>query len=274
MTKHSYDNYPWKLQYDSALNQYYYMNTEDGSVTFDMPCEVSHTPSINSSMSKHGFLSKLKRSASSSVCPLNTDMKKRDSASGSVLSKIGTALSLKSSKSRDSSISSESSYEARRSSGSIYTPNNTSITTSVTSTDMHSAAASSTGYLTETSVELQSPGTIHTASDVSSVITGLDDEFLLNNLTNFKNFAGTSMVATAYNSDEEASIDSMEQEEEEEEEEEEVQSFFDYTYIRNGDSQHYYYNEEEDDEEDQEMYNVDKELERRELRLQILKDFY
>lgn len=103
------------------------------------------------------------------------------------------------------------------------------------------------------------------------MLSGLDDEFLLNNLTNFKNFAGTSMVTTAYNSDEDASIDSMQLDDEEE-----VHSFFDYTYIRDGSSNYYYYNddEEEDEQDHIQQYNVDKELERRELRLEILKDFY
>lgn len=30
----------WKTKFDSSLNQIYYENTLDGSVTFDLPCEV------------------------------------------------------------------------------------------------------------------------------------------------------------------------------------------------------------------------------------------
>lgn len=33
----------WKLQYDNVLNQYYYLNTKDNSISFDLPNEVVKT---------------------------------------------------------------------------------------------------------------------------------------------------------------------------------------------------------------------------------------
>lgn len=263
MTRHNSYTTPWKLQYDQTLSQYYYINTVDGTITFDSPCEVSHSPSTVSTMSsnsvgpKHGFFHKLKRTASSTACPLQAEPKKRTSSSGSVLSKIGTALSLKSSKSRESSISSNGSHGKRVSNGSLYAE--------------YSASEINSDVADFGSATLAMDTTATATPETSSMLSGLDDEFLLNNLTNFKNFAGTSMVTTAYNSDEDASIDSMQLDDEEE-----VHSFFDYTYIRDGSSNYYYYNddEEEDEQDHIQQYNVDKELERRELRLEILKDFY
>lgn len=32
----------WKTKFDSILNQVYYVNTSDGSVSFDLPCEVQN----------------------------------------------------------------------------------------------------------------------------------------------------------------------------------------------------------------------------------------
>ena len=39
-TSNSNTSQPWKLEYDSILQQYYYINLLDNSISFDSPCEV------------------------------------------------------------------------------------------------------------------------------------------------------------------------------------------------------------------------------------------
>lgn len=47
----------WKPQYDSSLQQVYYLNTDDGLVSFDLPCEVNSPH--NKSKCPRNMLSKI-----------------------------------------------------------------------------------------------------------------------------------------------------------------------------------------------------------------------
>lgn len=107
----SHNQTVWKLEFDETFQQYYYLNTEDNSVSFDSPCEVSHRQPANNT-----FLNHLKKKTSSSL--LDCYFSRSSSASStpavpapsatkrrSVLSKIGSALSIRTSKSRESNNS-------------------------------------------------------------------------------------------------------------------------------------------------------------------------
>ena len=51
-------NNTWKQEYDPILQQYYYVNLLDNSISFDSPCEVINhksTTSTNTSISKSFF---------------------------------------------------------------------------------------------------------------------------------------------------------------------------------------------------------------------------
>lgn len=39
--------YPWKLDFDDTLQQYYYTNTADGTISYDLPNEVKYKPNTN-----------------------------------------------------------------------------------------------------------------------------------------------------------------------------------------------------------------------------------
>lgn len=61
---------PWKTEYDPVLNQVYYINSEDGSISFDSPCEVQNVPKRNSSSSFFARISsRLSLIRSKSSCP-------------------------------------------------------------------------------------------------------------------------------------------------------------------------------------------------------------
>lgn len=60
----------WKREYDETLQQYYYINTEDNLISYDLPCEVK-TPT-----SKHG------------LCKTESPMRR----SLSMFTKLGTVL--------------------------------------------------------------------------------------------------------------------------------------------------------------------------------------
>ncbi|SGZ53934.1 CIC11C00000004260 [Sungouiella intermedia] len=51
----------WQTKYDSILNQVYYQNTEDGSVSFDLPCEVQNSqhPKKSCDVVRPNFLSRI-----------------------------------------------------------------------------------------------------------------------------------------------------------------------------------------------------------------------
>lgn len=93
----------WKLKFDETFQQYYYINTVDNSISFDLPCEVkSKNVSGSSKLKNH-----LKR-ISPTVTRNNSSSGSSSSSSKrpSLLTKIGSALSIKSSKSDSSSIKS------------------------------------------------------------------------------------------------------------------------------------------------------------------------
>ncbi|KAK6198025.1 uncharacterized protein RJT21DRAFT_54061 [Scheffersomyces amazonensis] len=278
------ETYPWTLKYDNSLNQYYYINNIDQSITFDLPCEVNHTPYSSMSSSKGKFLSKLKRNSSStgtvsSGCLTNSNS--NSNSNTSVLSKISSVLSLRSSKSHDSTIRHESIQEeepivVKQSQATIPTSN------SATYTPPNSSLESSFNISLE---EINN----NENDDNSSIISGLDDEYLINNYSNFRNFAGTSLVNSPSRMtmiedydveeeeyDEQESINSYESEFEEE-----VHSFYDdYNTSYIPDDSYYYYHPQDEQQQtpiptdEIHKYNVDKELERRDLRLQILKELY
>ncbi|KAK6460986.1 hypothetical protein DFJ63DRAFT_336907 [Scheffersomyces coipomensis] len=290
--------HPWKLTYDQTLDQYYYINSQDNSITFDLPCEVNHTPYSSISSSKGKFLSKLKRSNSDNAynCFItnatnnnnnNNNATTNNSSNSSVLSKISSVLSLKSSKSHDSmnTTSTKRQHSIDKSILSKSTNNNNTTTTITPNNSEESSFNISSSDMDDN-------------DGSSSIISGLDDEFLINNYSNFRNFAGTSVVHTP--SYEMTDIEDYDQEEEEEELEEEdgsinsfesefedeIHSFYDYTYIRDDhnsivDNNGYYYTDDQYENESElesnklnQKYNIDKELERRELRLQMLKELY
>ncbi|ODV79077.1 uncharacterized protein CANTADRAFT_21847 [Suhomyces tanzawaensis NRRL Y-17324] len=108
----------------------------------------------------------------------------------------------------------------------------------------------------------------------NQTLGGLDDEFLINNVHDFRNFAGTSFKPEYESAADSYSIDSMSSEEES------ITSFSEdnYAYVRNLDHKnsnsysyndyHYYY----DDQPDLDKSMSDMESERRELRMQIMKE--
>lgn len=64
------NNIPWKTEFDPILNQVYYINSEDGSVSFDLPCEVQNTRKRHSGSGLFARISsKLSLIRSKSSCP-------------------------------------------------------------------------------------------------------------------------------------------------------------------------------------------------------------
>lgn len=51
----------WQPKFDSTLNQVYYQNTENGTVSFDLPCEVhsAHVPKKSCDVVRPNFLSRI-----------------------------------------------------------------------------------------------------------------------------------------------------------------------------------------------------------------------
>ncbi|RLV91183.1 hypothetical protein JA1_004077 [Spathaspora sp. JA1] len=182
---------PWKLVYDETLQQYYYLNVYENTISFDSPCEVNHKPKRHFSLPS---LIKRKSSSSTSYCYANKP---------SLYRRLSNALSIKSNKSNEQ----------------INTTNNSNSTLTETKDDM---------------------------------ITGVDDEYFLTNVANFKNFAGTSSIIGS-----DYSIDS--DLEEPLSEDEEIHSYYANIY---------------DDEEETFTDSIDRERELRELRLQMLQELY
>lgn len=65
----------WQSQYDPTLGQVYYTNPEDGSISFDTPCEVQNTSS--------GFLGKISKLFASRDCRFKKQRKLRSLSSRS-----------------------------------------------------------------------------------------------------------------------------------------------------------------------------------------------
>ncbi|EGV66670.1 hypothetical protein PSN45_002715 [Yamadazyma tenuis] len=167
----------WKLQFDSTLNQYYYLDTKTNTISFDCPAEVKRTK-------KQSLLRR---------------------------------LSFKSKKSNESLITATCSDALSK--------NSTNSTSSYTS-------QSSTSSTPSQPQPKQTPF--------------FDDEYLLNNPTNFRNFAGTSLAQADGFHDDVSSIDS--------------------------ESVITYYSELNHDIYAEDYYSFDKEKERIELRLQFMKE--
>ena len=81
----------WRTEFDPILNQVYYVNCEDGSVSFDLPCEVQNAPKRNSNS---GFFSRISsklslhrsRNPKNLSCPVYGEVVKTHSAPSSEVS--------------------------------------------------------------------------------------------------------------------------------------------------------------------------------------------
>lgn len=226
----------WKLEFEETFQQYYYLNTEDNSISFDSPCEVSHRQPSNNT-----FLNHLKKKTSTSLLDCCFSRSALSTAAPAVpavpapsaprrrlvLSKIGSALSIRTSKLRESTNS-------QSPTGSMATLVNTK---------------SSTDNAVET--PLAPP------EKASSIISGLNDDYLLESPVNL----------VPYNSD----MDSILSDESIRSyysniNSNEIYYEHDDSLPRNRDSDYYTY------EDDLEEPSYDKEQERQELRLQFMRE--
>lgn len=283
-TMHDSNN-TWKQEYDPILQQYYYVNLLDNSISFDSPCEVINhkksTTSTNTSISKSFFMP-FKRSSSytsekdskkqckftinksTATTATSTSTSTTDNKKGSNYSLyrcLSSALSLKKTKSNESTNSSTTNTNSQSMSSDTLNESTTIIT------PMATPSASMTTDISE----------IIDQNTLLDVDAHIDDDYLLNNnkLNNFKNFAGTNHMRRNSND----SYDSEEPESESEDGYEEDIQIFDYNYIYNPQDNYrnpriggfYNFDYEEEQEEDD---DIERENERRELRLQMLKELY
>ncbi|CAK9442297.1 uncharacterized protein LODBEIA_P60400 [Lodderomyces beijingensis] len=254
----------WQLDWDPTLQQHYYTNLQDGTISFDSPCEVSHRKRKNS------LFNGIKRRVS--PCG-NSSSSSSSSSSKSLLQKIKSY--------GKKNRSSESVPAAAKD---LQKTNTSGTTNSGASRSLFDDRA----YWREEQGGLQ----------------GLDEDFLLMNdqSNQFRNFAGTSSLeyddyeSITTEEEELASYVSTEgdadAEEEEEDEMDQVRPFNSkYIYgdavekpapSRDDTSFRYWTGAEQDEEEDYDdddesnvdFADFDKEIERRELRLQMLKELY
>lgn len=246
----------WKLEYDVILQQYYYINLQDNSISFDSPCEVmNHKKSTTNKKLFSSFKKHNSNNEYNMNCPISrslsssqpTQTQTQSNKPKSFYRRLSDALSLKSTKSNESDEN-------------IMLPNNSprsSIASSFSSTMVDDTTIMNVG--------------------------NLDDEYLLNNnkLNNFKNFTGTSIqnnLQVGYISDnQEEDLESISSEDQnslilnQDEDEDEVK-VFNQNYIYNPNYETAFFDYEDD--ECNEVIDADKEEERRELRLQILKELY
>ncbi|CAX40625.1 conserved hypothetical protein [Candida dubliniensis CD36] len=276
-TMHNSNN-TWKQEYDPILQQYYYVNLSDNSISFDSPCEViNHKKSTTSiAGTSKSFFMPFKRSSSytnekdsKKQCKFTTT--KSATATTTIANKKGSnyslyrclssALSLKKTKSNESTNSSNSRRASNWKSISSDTLNSPNDSTIITPTPSNSGMTIDVSEIIDQ----------NTLLDVDAHI---DDDYLLNNnkLNNFKNFAGTNHMRN--------SSGSYASDESEDEYEEEIQ-MFDSNYIYNPQDTYYnprnggFYTSDFEDEEDEEQEDdIEREHERRELRLQMLKELY
>lgn len=202
----------WKQEFDPTINQYYYINTKDNTITFDSPNEVKRRkfPCKKTSSSSSSLTSK--GSAITSI--------KSNSSHSSFLQKLG--FRRKSSDKGNDSI--KSSIQPSKSQP-------------TTTTDFNGPVEDN-----DTIPEAYNSDNDDTINDVLS----LDDEYLLSNPKNFRNFAGTS-ISPDHN-DDLSSIDSQ------------------------GSIVSYYSELETNEFGTDEFYSFDKEKERAELRQQFLRE--
>lgn len=170
-------NNPWKLQYDEVLEQYHYINVIDNTITFDLPCEVHYTPEL---IRPRSIFHKKKRASSSWM--LGLEMCKQTSWGSSdsslletskkktLLAKLGSVLRY-----RHRSEVAEADVIAAR------------------DTDEQSGIAEESddemSDVNNYNYDRTMGASTDSFRDVNSMISGLDDAYLLDKSTNSKNFA-------------------------------------------------------------------------------------
>lgn len=224
-------NKQWSLQYDEILGQYYYINTRDNSMLFDLPCEVHYTPDQRKAKN---ILGNFRKKSASDPCVRTTSVASSASSASrkrSILSRIGSALS------RSSHSSPFASSQSSQSLQSVNSQPKLMQVTSQHPTYTQTSASESLDFTTEN----------------FAAMGGFEDEYLLFNPSNLRNFAGTS---GGYNSEEEQSISS-----------ESVNTY--YSELDNND---FYYDYPESIFSEAGPADYDKEKEREELRLQFMNE--
>lgn len=274
--------FPWQIKYDSTLGEYYYYNEVEDTVSFDSPCEVqTHLKNISATTtSKSRFFLSIRKSvrANETFCPISIaaglPMKRK------MISRITTALSMKSSRSDKSESSTLVSTKS--------TPSTTSNSTFI---EHNSPLFEMKKTRRSVSPPVQYSSSPSSPSSLTP-ISGTNDAFLVANYQDYKNFAGTSMfekrskkVPTGFS--ESASIELMEEasfysdlEDYPFSEEESVRSFHmdesNYTFKSpkyEYNDYHYSYSEAEEVDIVRPITSPDEmENERRQLRLQMFKE--
>ncbi|RLV84835.1 hypothetical protein JA9_000338 [Meyerozyma sp. JA9] len=222
-------NKQWSLQYDEILGQYYYINTQDNSMSFDLPCEVHYTPDQRKAKN---LLGHFRKKSASDPCVRTTSVASSASSASrkrSILSRIGSALSRSSQSSPSPSSQSSQSLQSSKSQSEQVSSQQPTYT--------QTSASESSDFTTEN----------------FAAMGGFEDEYLLYNPSNLRNFAGTS---GGYNSEEEQSISS-----------ESVNTY--YSELDNND---FYYDYPESIFSESGPVDYDKEKEREELRLQFMNE--
>lgn len=231
-------NKQWTLQYDDIVGQYYYVNNYDNSILFDLPCEVHYTPDQKKTKLSLSFRNK----ATSGPCVRTASMVSSASSASrkrSILSRLGSALSRLQSR----------------------LPKNLAQNLLTNLPDV--LADKLPASIHSTQLLPQTPSQISLNSDSAAVIsaspsapsaetfaaTRIDDEYLLYNPANARNFAGT---AGNYDSDEE-SISS-----------ESINTY--YSELQNDD----FYYEYPESVSSLRAFDYEKEKDREELRLQFM----
>lgn len=177
---------PWKLQYDEVLEQYHYINVIDNTITFDLPCEVNYTPEL---IKPRSIFHIKKRSNSSRILGLEmckqTSWGSSDSSlletskKKSLLGKLGSVLRHK----HRPEVADIDVIAAKETEKETY---------NTEESDEEMSDVNNYNYDRTIGVSTESFG------DVDSMISGLDDAYLLDKSSNLKNFAGTSVNNDAY----------------------------------------------------------------------------
>ncbi|KAI3406565.1 hypothetical protein KGF56_000697 [Candida oxycetoniae] len=251
--------YPWKLEFDPSLQQHYYTNMEDGTISFDSPCEVYHRKQKQQNLST---ILGIKRRLSNNSNNNTNGAFKAANKNLTLLQRFKSCTRWKSN-------------------------------TSVKQNEAIKVQVKNIENSEEDSLN-KSTSPIDT---VDGTIQGVDEHYLLNNdkFNHFKNFAGTSI-----DDQREPRVEGQAHEENEElvsyNSEEEPEYEYEYAYNDYNDdvgetmqnqvrpfNYKYIYDSYGDYEGDDksfdfnnsfQVYDFDKENERRELRLQMLKELY
>ncbi|EMG47369.1 hypothetical protein SBY92_002855 [Candida maltosa Xu316] len=238
---------PWKMEYDPILQQYYYINMEDNTISFDSPFEV-----VNHKKAGKSLFSSFKKTHAAEKekpCPFSSSSSSKSPKSRSIYRRLSDALSSKSTKSDEC-------HEDV-----MMVPENTPRTSIVSTTT--------------TGTTLTNNSQPDVIDQYTLIDTGnFDEEYLLNNnkINHFKNFTGTSQVNLGYITDIEQdpeSADSIISSDDEDE----IQ-VFNQKYIYNPNYDNAFFDYEDDECNANEEVDMEKENERRELRIQMLKELY